>query len=157
MTKYLMRNKVLFIIVSDKDIKYNNDDMLFSGDENVMTITLTNSNNLLSRNQIKLKAISELQDNWDGYGAAPLVNSVIIDANDFLLKLLKQPEIFPTADGTIQMEYEKDNGDYLEIQFSDKPTCEVYMSKNRTENYFTIERTPENFNGLINNFYGCLF
>ena len=129
--------------------------MSFIGDENIMTVTLTNPNNLLSRNQIKLKAISELPDNWDWYEAAPLAHSLIMDANAFLPKFLKQPEIFPTADGTIQMEYEKDNGDYLEIQFADNSMCEVYISQNQSEKYFTINRTPKDINELVSKFYEC--
>ena len=75
----------------------------FKVNENVMTVTLTNPNNHLNRNQIKLKAISELPDNWNGYGATPLAHSLIMDVNAFLPKFLKQPEIFPTANGTIHM------------------------------------------------------
>ena len=115
-------------------------------------ISFVDPDEKLDRNINKLNKISALKDNWDGYGAEHFSHSIVRDAKDMLQKLLKQPEIFPTADGTIQMEYEKENGDYLEIQFSDAPLCEVYMSENQNENYFTINRTPEKFNELVINF-----
>ena len=158
MPKYFMQNKTLVILfgVSVDDTNYNHG-ISFYGDENVMNLTLTKQNNMLNKNQAKLKAISELKDNWDGYGATTFTRSLIQSLSEFLQKLYKQPEIFPTADGTIQMEYEKENGDYLEFQFSDRSTCEVYMSKNKNENYFSIDRNPEQFNKLINNFYERTF
>ena len=67
-----------------------------------------------------------LRDNWDGYGAVPLPRDTLYKAQRLIHVLNIQPEIFPTADGSIQMEFEKDNGDYLEFQFTGKGTCEVF-------------------------------
>lgn len=61
----------------------------------------------------KLDRISALNDNWDGYGAESLPEYLIISASELIRKLRIQPEIFPTADGTIQIEYEKDNGESI--------------------------------------------
>lgn len=72
---------------------------------------------VLAQNLIKLNRIASLQDNWNGYGAAPLPPDVIEHTKELLL-LLKhdQPFISPTARDSIQLEYEKANGDYLEVE-----------------------------------------
>lgn len=151
------KTKTLSLLLGPNSNYCANDFLLNHEHMHIMIINLVSPDEKLNKNIDKLGKISALKDNWDGYGAEPFSRSIIRAAGDMLRKLLKQPEIFPTAEGTIQMEYEKENGDYLEIQFSDAPLCEVYMSENQNENYFTIDRTPEKFNELVSNFYGSFF
>ncbi len=105
------------------------------------------------KNLAKLERISLLGDNWNGYGAAPLPDSTIFSAKNLIRNLFFQPEIFPTPDGTIQIEYEKDNGDYLEFQFDGEGTCEVFKSTDNNEEYFTSQDSPEAINALVEAFY----
>ena len=60
----------------------------------------------------RIKSFRELKQNWDGYGAEPLEPSVIIAALHFVDLIGCSPniEVFPTALGTIQFEWE--NGIY---------------------------------------------
>ncbi len=106
-----------------------------------------------AKNLAKLERISLLGDNWNGYGAAPLPDSTIFSAKNLIRNLFFQPEIFPTPDGTIQIEYEKDNGDYLEFQFDGEGTCEVFKSTDNNEEYFTSQDSPEAINALVEAFY----
>ena len=105
------------------------------------------------KNLAKLERISLLGDNWNGYGAAPLPDSTIFSAKNLIRNLFFQPEIFPTPDGTIQIEYEKDNGDYLEFQFDGQGTCEVFKSTGDNEEYFTSQDSSEAINALVEAFY----
>ena len=86
-----------------------------------MILTSTSFQIRANENQQKLQAISELEDNWDGYGASKISSDVIFKTKEILKSLYKQPEFFPTGAGTIQMEYETDDGDYLEFQIGDMP------------------------------------
>lgn len=60
----------------------------------------------------RIKSFRELKQNWDGYGAEPLEPSVIVAALHFVDLIGCSPniEVFPTALGTIQFEWE--NGIY---------------------------------------------
>ncbi|MBR1438681.1 MAG: hypothetical protein IJ587_09115 [Synergistaceae bacterium] len=109
--------------------------------------------NELTSNLNKLKRISILGYNWDGYGAEPLSAELILHTKNLLRKLHIQPEIFPTADGTIQAEYEKENGDYLELQFTGQGLCEVFRNIAFSEEYFDIPETSEAINSLVGDFY----
>ena len=83
----------------------------------------------LSRNLDRLWDISELGEDWNGYGAAPIPREIIEEVRDIILNLEEQPEIFPTADKSIQLEYELTDKSYLEI--------DVY------ENRITVMQVPQ--------------
>lgn len=76
----------------------------------------------LQTNLAKLKEIAKLKKNWGGYGEKPIPKAVIKDTKHILEGLgdLPQPFIAPTADGEIQIEWEKEDGLYLEIIVSDR-------------------------------------
>ena len=120
----------------------------------VMNINLNHDDKKQTSNLKKLDVISNLNDNWDGYGAKPLQKKLIALTADLIRKLYIQPEIFPTADGTIQLEFEKDNGDYLEFQFSGKGLCDVFRLRGDNEEYFKSHDDSSSINHLVEEFYG---
>lgn len=63
-----------------------------------------------------LEEIQNLEENWNGCGAKPIPESVINLSRDIVMELDYQPEVFPTARRTIQMEYELDDNSYLEFE-----------------------------------------
>lgn len=75
------------------------------------------------KNIYKLESFLKLKENWNDYGARPF-NQELIDKCIALISSLNvnyQPDIFPTGMSTIQFEYEKPDGNYLEIEIaSDK-------------------------------------
>lgn len=88
---------------------------------------------LLSMNLEKLNKIASLEDGWDLYKATSFSNSLIEFCRNLLFKLNRQPNIFPTANGSIQFEFEN-NDDYLEIEVIDDLSCiEYYMKKGGKE------------------------
>ena len=105
----------------------------------------------------KLRQIAMLNDDWDGYGAEPIPYNTLSMAKHLIHALHVQPEIFPTASGTIQIEYEKDNGDYLEFQFTGEGACEVFRCIGNNEEYFRSLDNPEALNSIIEDFYGFSF
>lgn len=60
----------------------------------------------LGENNDRLEQIAALGENWNGYGASPIPSSIIRDVEGFLCTLPIQPEIFPTARPSIQLEYD---------------------------------------------------
>lgn len=91
--------------------------------------------------------------NWNENGAEPFSEEIIQKALEFInsANLKFQPNVFPTGRQSIQFEYEKSNGNYLEIEiFEDKYS--VYSEIDDKE----IEYEPLSINEimkLIDDFY----
>lgn len=88
----------------------------------------------LEDNLVKIKIISEFEENWDGISADPIPDFMIDMMNEILPKLKIQPEIFPIPYGTIQFEYERDDK-YLEF--------EILIKKENTLSVFEFNRDSD--------------
>lgn len=64
----------------------------------------------------RLRDFSELEANWDGNGAFKFSAELIENVEKILNQIKYIPEIFPTGRQSIQLEFEKSNGDYLEFE-----------------------------------------
>ncbi len=66
-----------------------------------------------------LEELAKLKPDWDGYGALPIAPEGFLNARTFLARTprgMLTPEISPTSNGTISLEWESGDGDaYLEI------------------------------------------
>lgn len=83
-----------------------------------------------------LLSFKKFDTNWNGNGAEPFTENIIQKALDFInsTELKFQPNVFPTARQSIQFEYEKSNGDYLEIEiFEDKYSAYSEIDNQETE------------------------
>lgn len=102
------------------------------------------------KNLAKLETFRHFPVNWNGNGALPFLELQIEKAKSILFDLPKQPEIFPTARQSVQFEYEKENGDYLEFEiFEDSISCFEIISGSETERQID---ESEIFS-IVNNFY----
>lgn len=71
----------------------------------------------LEENCKKLKQISQLEKNWNGYGADIIPYASIFNAQKIIDACILQPFLSPVADGSVQLEWEnKEKEIYLEIQ-----------------------------------------
>lgn len=69
---------------------------------------------------MKLDSFHGYEKNWNGYDAEPISDKLIYFVKNLIFELDIIPEIFPVADGSIQLEYDQD-GKYLEFQiYEDK-------------------------------------
>jgi len=86
----------------------------------------------------RLSYISGLDDNWNGNGAPAFNPDHIRTVSKITARLPFQPGIFPTAQESVQLEYEKSNGEYLEFEiFEDR--IEVFSTnKNNVEVEYTL-------------------
>ena len=80
----------------------------------------------LVRNIKKLNKIASLETGWNGDDANSFSDSFLNRVRAILLSIENQPEIFPTAADSIQMEFDGKKNSYLEIQTRDSDTAEVY-------------------------------
>lgn len=102
----------------------------------------------------RIEDISKLQNNWDGFDAEPFSNNLIAEVISIVTSLKIQPQIFPTAQSSIQLEYENSNGDYLEFEiFEDGSIKQFSMLIDGTCN--TIEKISRiDIIESIDKFYG---
>ena len=82
-----------------------------------------------------IKNIQNFKENWNGYDSKKIPKEVC-DFSAYIIKNLGnyQPKVFPTGRESIQFEYEKENGEYLEF--------EIYSSK-RIEMFRILENKEE--------------
>lgn len=77
--------------------------------------------------------------------------NIVLRAEFILYKLPIEPMIFCTARDSIQLEYKKYNGDYLELEiYENKLDC-LIIENNKEEKIFNI--TEEFFIGKLNSFF----
>jgi len=106
-----------------KDIELKAAQNLFQSAKEIVAIV---------NNRIILNDIAHLKKNWNNNNANPFPASLIEKCITLISQLEVQPFISPTACGAIQMEYEKENGDYLELEIYPE-RIEVYQVINNIE------------------------
>lgn len=108
----------------------------------------------LDNNLHKLARIANYADNWNGYGAKPFPPALIEKARTLITSLQLQPELFPTANDSLQIEWEKSNGEYLEIQVTLSDRWEVFqMTLEGKISEAVIPADTTTVNDLVNKFY----
>lgn len=112
----------------------------------------------LVKNLEKLSYIATFKENWNGYAAVPLSKLLINEVRNILLNLSEQPDLFPTARGSIQIEYELKDKSYLEFEiFEDK----IVVMQILQENYDNAQfwdlscNDIEQINEIINKFFNA--
>lgn len=143
-----------FQISGLKDIHYNTKSL----DYNVSYIEKGENMDLkLTRNLSKLTYISSLKLGDD---------ESIIFSTDFIKKvgeilnnISNQPEIFPNFRGNIQLEYEQENGKYLEIEITPNMKMNIFKidedgTEHENEDFFDINL--DEINKEVKAFYGYI-
>lgn len=101
----------------------------------------------------RLEEISNLSDGWNDSEARSFPSEFLIYVRGILSSLEIDPDIFPTARGSIQLEYNNTSGDYLEFEiFADGKIKKFYCNRNgETSTDFV---SASQLNGILNQFYG---
>lgn len=103
----------------------------------------------------KLDKIIKLEDGWNGKSAKAFEKDFISKVRKIITALELQPELFPTACNSIQIEYEKEDGSYLEIELNSKDIWEVFeIDKVGEEKYYQISSDVETLIKVVDSFYG---
>jgi len=82
-----------------------------------------------------IESYNALENGWDGYDGKAIEQDVINYALVVLDKIPedKQPQVFPTGRNTIQFEWEKDNGKYLEFEINDSIIMMLSIDEDKNE------------------------
>jgi hypothetical protein len=102
----------------------------------------------------RLDEISKLEENWNDNGAKPFSNRLITKARYIIDDLLIQPEVFPTARNSIQLEYEKKTGEYMEFEIYESSIKVYIVDQNENEDEYEIEYSEKKINDAVGAFYG---
>ncbi len=108
-----------------------------------------------SDNLARLSIINGFKEHWNGNGA-PAFSSALIEKVRVLLESLDiQPEIFPTALQTIQLEFDNARHDHMEIEIGEMDEAEVFIVYyDGTEDMEMILSDSEEVNKKVRAFYG---
>ncbi len=103
----------------------------------------------------KLETIAQLEDDWNANGAKAFSGSLITKVRNLVMFLEIQPEIFPTACESLQLEYDKTDGSHLEIELNESENAEVFLvDDNGCESIISISASIEAINKVVSDFYG---
>ena len=97
---------------------------------------------------------NNLKYNWNQNEAESINKDLIYVMRNLIYELNYQPEIFPTACNSIQFEYEKENGDYLEFELVSKENVEIFeMLNNGNEKHDSCKADSIEINKILDKFY----
>lgn len=106
--------------------------------------------NSLGKNYIlastALDEIAGLDNNWNNNGASSFSTKLIEKCRGIMMQLAAEPFICPTACGSIQFEYEKENGEYLEFEIYEdriEVFCDTLSSGEKEFNLQGISATDK--------------
>ncbi len=123
--------------------------------EDNSTQTSSSSGQVRSHNLDKLSIIRSLKTGWNGNGAPSFPASLIDRVEGIINELNIQPEIFPTALSTIQLEYDNSRRDHMEIEIGENEMAEIFIVYfNGMEETGVLPATAEAINERVNDFYG---
>jgi len=124
--------------------RYNQGSIVFYYEGASMNPQLQNSFRVLDE-------IASLKDNWNDNNAPHFSESIIMRMRSIVSELSIQPNIFPTARRSIQFEYEKENGDYLEFELFEGGELKKFSYSNEGDSsteyidYDNVERIVQSF------------
>jgi len=102
----------------------------------------------------RLSEIEKLPDNWNSNGAEHISSQVIKRVRKLLMSMTYQPEIFPTACDAIQLEWENDKKEYLEMEILDGTINIFQIDVEGGEEQRTISFDESLVNTIVEEFYG---
>lgn len=111
-------------------------------------------NNEKMNNLVKLDRIAMLPENWNQDGAPTISDSIVSYTRQLLTYLDIQPEVFPTAANSIQLEYDAPNGSYMEFEIKEECVCFFSIDQHGVENTEMLPKDAVLINQLVDSIYG---
>ncbi len=112
---------------------------------------LSKQNERVLSNLNLLESYKVLDDDWNGNGSPRFSNEFVEDVKTIVSKLDLSPKIYSTGRGSIQLEYEKKNGDYLEFEIFGNGRINCFQIKGEIETEKSINSNQ--INECLLNFY----
>lgn len=107
----------------------------------------------LTTNLYVLKEIRGLPENWNENGAVAFSPELIDRVTELIKSLAYQPDIFPTAEESIQLEFENSKGDYLEFELFEDGAVQRFFCASNGQN----ETTAFSIQGINNDYLKKFF
>jgi hypothetical protein len=101
----------------------------------------------------RLSDIEALPDNWNNNGADKISGSIIKNVRKLLMTLEIQPEVFPTACDAIQLEWDNENGEYLEMEILEDTINVFQIDSEGGEKQSTITVDGAIVKRIVRDFY----
>lgn len=101
----------------------------------------------------RLSEIQGLTDNWNNNGASAFSDALINDVRRIMMSVSRQPEIFPTACDSIQLEWDKKTGEYLEMEVSENDITVFYIAADGSEKQWKLTTDIDSINDTLGEFY----
>lgn len=101
----------------------------------------------------RLSEIEKLPDNWNNNGAEHISPQVIKRVRKLLMNMTYQPEVFPTACEAVQLEWENDKKEYLEMEILDGTINVFKIDAEGGEEQRTISFDETLVNTIVEEFY----
>lgn len=101
----------------------------------------------------RLSEIEKLPDNWNNNGAEHISPQIIKKVRTLLMSMTFQPEVFPTACDAIQLEWENDKKEYLEMEILDDTINVFQIDAEGGEEQRTIGFDESVVNSIVEEFY----
>lgn len=101
----------------------------------------------------RLSEIEKLPDNWNNNGAERISNGIVRSVRKLLVCLEYQPEVFPTACDAIQLEWENEKNEYLEMEILENSVNVFQIDADGNEQQSTIPFDQACINEIVRGFY----
>lgn len=108
----------------------------------------------LNENIQRIEQIKTLTENWNGYGANSFSTQLLERVKSIIMNLSIQPDIFPTAQNSIQLEYEKDDGEYLEFEIFENGDIRQFSISSDGAIFSKDDVLLEEIDGVVKYFHG---
>lgn len=113
-------------------VEYNKPILASQTATSVVKLNIFEMHRMGEDNYIRIQEISRLKVGWDGFKAQPIPVSVISRTKELLMTLPNGAQIFPTGRRSVQIEYNKGEDNYLEIEISAR-SYDIYSVKDEDE------------------------
>lgn len=94
---------------------------------------------------IRFEQISNLPDNWNGYGAKSFSSKIIEKCKEIFVKLPVAPSVFPTGRQSIQFQYELPDRSYLGFEIFEEKITSLFVPERK---YNCAETKEFTFNDI---------
>lgn len=101
-----------------------------------------------------LSKIADLKDNWNQYGAKHFSWDLIDFVKKLIDKLDSQPDIYPTARDSIQLEYEKIGKYYLEFEIFSPNNIKMFSVLAESDQTIAKNINEEELIEIVKTYYG---
>lgn len=101
----------------------------------------------------RISDIEKLENNWNNNGAGAFDEQLIKMVRQLAISFEIQPEIFPTANNSIQFEWDKDDGEYLELEVCLDGINVFVIDKDGNEKSFEMTIDKKECNRLVEQFF----